>query len=418
MLFKSLLQNEITGTTDLTNPQPWFLSLFGTNTASGEVITPSSSLMVSAVFASVNILGNSVAKLPLHTFRKTASGRERDSSHKVSKLLEKRPNPYQTPFKFKHTAEVHRNLWGNAYINIEWDWDGRPKNLWLLNPAATDPKLDENGKLWYWTRLPNGTLAKLEDTDVIHLTTLSLDGLKGKSMIQIAREQIGSSQAAQKFKGKFFTNGAAPTGVLKVPGQVNPDAKKVIRDEWEKANAGINNAQRVAILDNGLEFQSIGMPLRDAQFIEGMKFDKNEIAAIFNIPPHMLNELGDATFSNVEQLSLNFIGNTMDPILTQYEEEFSFKLFSESEQKRYYLKFNLAKLMRTDHKTRMEFYKGMTDIGAFSINKVLELEDLNGIGEAGDKHRVDLNHISVEIADEYQLAKAKSGLKGGDNGGK
>ena len=152
------------------------------------------------------------------------------------------------------------------------------------------------------------------------------------------------------------------------------------------------------------------MPLKDAQFIEGMKFDKGEIANIFNIPLHMINELDRATFSNIEQQALDFIQNTLSPILIQYEEEFSYKTFSFNEQKRYYLKFNLTSLLRADSKSRAEFYKIMLDTGAFSINKVLDLEDMDGIGEYGDKHRVDLNHVSIEIADEYQLAKANGGV--------
>ena len=194
--------------------------------------------------------------------------------------------------------------------------------------------------------------------------------------------------------------------MLKTAQPLNKEAKDKLRDAWEEANTGLSNAQRIAILDAGLEFEKVGMPLKDAQFIEGMKFDKGEIANIFNIPLHMINELDRATFSNIEQQALDFIQNTLSPILIQYEEEFSYKVFSFSEQKRYYLKFNLTSLLRADQKSRAEFYNIMLDRGVFSINKVLELEDMDGIGEHGDKNRVDLNHVSIEIADEYQLAKA------------
>ena len=197
---------------------------------------------------------------------------------------------------------------------------------------------------------------------------------------------------------------------IKTEQPLNKEAKNKLRDAWEEANTGLNNAQRIAILDAGLEFEKVGMPLKDAQFIEGMKFDKGEIANIFNIPLHMINELDRATFSNIEQQALDFIQNTLSPILIQYEEEFSYKTFSFNEQKRYYLKFNLTSLLRADSKSRAEFYKIMLDTGAFSINKVLDLEDMDGIGEYGDKHRVDLNHVSIEIADEYQLAKANGGV--------
>ena len=412
MLFRNALAPNAE-TTDLKNPAPWFMRMFGHETQSGEKVTVNSALGVPAVYACVNILANGIATLPMQTFKRTKTGREREKKHSVSKLLEKRPNPYQGPFKFKHLIETHRNLWGNAYINIEWGADGRPKGLWLLNPANTDPVVDvDSNELWYHTVLPNGKNVKIWNGDIIHLTALSTDGIKGKSPIQVIRESIGSAQAAQKFKGRFYRNGASTTGVLKVPGMLNPDAKDVVRAEWEKANTGINNAQRVAILDAGLDYQSIQMPLKDAQFVESMKFDKTEITTFYNIPMHMVNELERATHTNIEQQAIDFIRNTLSPIYTQYQEEFTYQLFSEREMERFYIKFNLEALLRADKKTQAEFYKIMLETGVFSINKVLELEDMDGI-EGGDKHRVDLNHISIDIADEYQLARA--GSKGGED---
>lgn len=412
MIFKQALAPKAqTETSDLKNPEPWFLRAFGHSTQSGEKVTVNSALGVPAVYACVNILANGIATLPMQTFKRTKTGREREKKHIVSKLLETRPNPYQGPFKFKHLIETHRNLWGNAYINIEWGADGRPKGLWLLNPSNTEPVVDiTTNELWFHTVLPDGKNVKIWHGDIIHLTSLSTDGVKGKSPIQVIRESIGSAQAAQKFKGSFFRNGASTTGVLKVPGMLNPEAKQVVREQWEEANTGINNAQRIAILDAGLDYQSIQMPLKDAQFVESMKFDKIEIATFYNIPPHMVNELERATHTNIEQQAIDFIRNTLSPIYTQYQEEFTYGLFSEREAQKYYIKFNLEALLRADKKTQAEFYKIMTEIGGYSINEVRELEDRDGI-EGGDKHRVDLNHISIDIADEYQLAK--SGSKGG-----
>ncbi|GIO22437.1 phage portal protein [Oceanobacillus sp. J11TS1] len=414
MIFRQALTPKAqTDTTDLKNPAPWFRRMFGHETNSGEMVTVNSALGVPAVYACVNILANGIATLPMQVFKRTTTGRTRDKKHAVAKLLETRPNPYQGPFKFKHLMETHRNLWGNAYVNIDWGADGRPRALWLLNPAQTEPIVDTaKNELWYHTTLPNGDNVKIWNGDVIHLTSLSTDGIKGKSPIQVIRESIGSAQAAHKFKTRFFRNGASMTGVLKVPGMLNQDAKDVVRDEWEKANTGLNNAQRVAILDAGLEYQSIQMPLKDAQFVESMKFDKTEIATFYNIPMHMVNELERSTHSNIEQRAIDFIRNTLSPIYTQYQEEFTFGLFSEREMLRYYIKFNLETLLRADKKTQAEFYEKMLDKGIFSINEVRELEERDGI-ENGDKHRVDLNHVSLDIADEYQLAK--SGLKGGED---
>lgn len=414
MIFKNALSSRAE-TTDVKNPASWFLKAFGHQASSGETVTVNSALGVPAVYACVNILANSIATLPFQVYRKTATGRERDKKHSVSKLLEKRPNPYQSPFKFKHLIETHRNLWGNAYINIEWGADGRPKGYWLLNPANTEPILDvDTNQLWYHTVLPDGKQVKLGHGDIIHIRSLSTDGIKGKPPIGIAREIIGSSQASQKFKASFFKNGVSTNGFLKIPGMLNPEAKAVIREEWEKANTGINNAQRIAILDAGLDYQSVSMPLKDAQFVESMQFDKKEIATFFNIPLHMVNELERATHTNIEQQAIDFIRNTLSPIFTQYQEEFTYQSFSERELERYYIKANIESLLRADKKTQAEFYAIMLDKGVYSINEVRDLEEKDGI-EGGDKHRVDLNHVSLDIADDYQLAK--SGLKGGEGNG-
>lgn len=414
MIFSNLLsaQNK-RETTDLKNPSPWFMRMFGNMSSSGEQVTVNSALGIPTVYRCVNIKSNAIAMLPFQTFKRTKGGRERERRHVVSKLLEKRPNPYQGPFKFKHLIETHRNTWGNAYVNIDWGIDGRPRALWLLNPSNTEPIVDvKTNMLWYVTTLPNGKQTKIPFHDIIHLTSLSTDGIKGKPPIQVAREAIGSSQAAQKFKGNFYRHGASNSGFLKIPGMLNKEAKDVIRDEWEEANTGIDNAQRVAILDAGLEFENITMPLKDAQFIESMRFDKAEIATMFDVPLHMVNELDRATHSNIEQENLSFIMSTIGPIMSQYEEEFEYRSFTEREQEKYYLKFNLEALLRADKKTQAEFYKIMLSEGVYSINEVRELEEKNGI-EGGDTHRVDLNHVSIDIADEYQLAKSGA-TKGGE----
>jgi HK97 family phage portal protein len=414
MIFRGIFKNQ---TTDLKNPAPWFSSIFGYDSASGEKVTVESSMSVPIVYACVDIKANSLAKLPFQVFRKTKKGRERDSSHPVAKLLEERPNPFLNPFRFKHLLETHRNTWGNAYVNIEWGIDGRPKAYWILDPSKTNPKVDaETNELWYVTTLPDGKRVKIPHWDIIHLTTLSLDGIKGKPPIQVAREAIGSSQASQKFKGKFFANGTAAAGILKVPGQIGKTAKDKVREEWETMYTGINNAQRIAILDAGLEFQSIGMPLKDAQFIEGMKFDKSEIATIFNIPMHMVNELDRATHSNIEQQSLDFILNTLSPVIIPYEQEFAYKSFSELELKRYYTKFNLTSLLRGDSKTRAEYYKMMIESGVMSINEVRALEEQDAI-DGGDKHFVSLNYTTLDLIEEYQRAKSGASQGGGDGNG-
>ena len=213
---------------------------------------------------------------------------------------------------------------------------------------------------------------------------------------------------AQKFTGKFYANGTMSSGVLKVPQPLNPEAKQVIRQEWEKFNNGIDNAHRVAILDAGLDYQSLGIKQCDAQYIETQKFSIAEIARIFNVPPHMLADLERATFSNIEQQSLEFVRDTLSPLLISWEQELQYQLFTEDEivNKKYYFKFNLNSLLRGDSTNRAAYYEKMINLGIYSINEVRELEDKDKI-KNGDKHYMSLNYIDIDLMNEYQKQKVK-----------
>lgn len=399
MIFRNLFKNEVQ-----TWEQPLF-EAFNIPTMSGESVTTENAITIGAVYACVNIKANAIAKLPLQTFKKTKSGRDRETIHRAHYLLEKRPNPYMTPYVFKHTMTVHRNMWGRAYILMVFDGLVL-KELKLLDPARVKEVEDTTGDIWFVYH-EKGNIYKYHHSEIIYLPY----GPHGKSPIEIARETAGTMKAAQKFSGSFYKNGTTTRGFLKVPGQLNKEAKRKLRESWAEQNSGMDNANSVAILDGGLEWVNMSMPLKDAEFIASQKFNISEIARIFNVPLHMLNEMDRATFSNIEHQSMEFIMNTVQPECISIEEEMNYKLFTSNEQKKLYVKFNLTSALRGDSKTRAEFYEKMLDKGVYSINEVRALEEADAI-EHGDKHRVDLNHVSVEIADEYQLGKA--GLKGGE----
>lgn len=410
MFFRNLF-NETSS--DLQTWEQPLADAFGIPSSSGIIISAENSLMVGTIYACVNLKANTIAKLPLQVFKKNKNSRERATLHQVSYLLEKRPNPYQTPFVFKHTVTVHRNLWGKAYIRMAFNNRGEVIGLYLLEPSRTQIVADSDNKLWFLYSDSKGNFKKYDHSEIIYLPYLSTDGINGKSPITIARETAGTMKAAQRLMGSIYESGTMSTSVLKTSEKISPEAKKVLRNSWQEANAGLDNAGKVAILDGGFEYESIPMSLQDAEFVASQKFNIAEIARIFNVPLHMLNELDRSTNNNIEHQSMEFIHNTIQPELVAWEEEMNYKLFTTNEQKKYYVKFNLNSAMRGDSNSRATFYEKMLDRGAFSINKVLELEDMDGIGELGDIHRVDLNHVSIEIADEYQLAKSGA-LKGGD----
>lgn len=409
MFFRDLISS--LPDSDFLNPQGWLVDLFGgEKTASGKNVNGDSALTNSNVYTCASILGGDIGKLPINIYKSKTNGLEKDTSHPVSQILGIRPNPYMSAYTFKELLQVHLATWGNAYAYIEWDWDGRPKYLWPLNPALTDVRIDlENGQIWYFTTLLTGEMLTVPWHDMFHLKLLSRNGLKGLSPISIIREEIGTQESIKQFIGSFYANGTATRGVLKVPTQLSPDAKDKARGEWQKLNSGLTNAHKIAILDAGLDYSSIGMPLEDAQYIETVKMGILEIAKIYKIPAHKLNQLDRATFSNIEQQSLDYAKNTLQPILTQWEQEINYKLFTPSEQKKYYSRFNLTTELRGDSASRSAFYKSMWEVGAYSINDIRELEDRDSIGAEGDKHYVPLN---------YYPAGEPRPAKGGDNGGK
>lgn len=413
MLFRKLeKRNE--DTSDLKNPSKWLIDLIGTkDTYSGENVTTDVAMNIAAVYACIRILSNHVAMLPLNLYQETRGKKKKIHDHPIAKLIEIRPNPYMTPFQFKQTMEAHRQLYGNAYAEIEWGKDGYPKALWILNPLVTKVVMekDNNGNLkkyWVQTSLVNGQVVYLPYESILHIKGLSTNGIVGKSPIDVARETIGIQIAGQKFTGKFYANGTMSSGVLKVPQALNPEAKQVIRQEWEKFNNGLDNSHRVAILDAGLDYQSLGIKQCDAQYIETQKFSIAEIARIFNVPPHMLADLERATFSNIEQQSLEFVRDTLSPLLISWEQELQYRLFTEEEIeiKKYYFKYNLNSLLRGDSTNRAAYYEKMINLGIYSINEVRELEDKDKI-KNGDKHYMSLNYIDIDLMNEYQKQKVK-----------
>lgn len=411
-----LLRNMFTGPADsgtLLNPVDWLIDALKSDGVTAETARKNSN-----VYTCINILADDVGKLPIHTF--SDNGKQAEGmKHPVAKLLYKRPNPLMTPFVFKQTMEYHIGLYGNAIAYIEWGNDGYPKALWPLDPQKTDISLNPvSGQLTYRTTDTSGGRYTLKPEDVLHLHEMSKDGLVGVPKWKTLAEELDSQNAIKKFQSQFYKNGTMTQGALQTDSKISSEAKAKLRTEWEKVNGGMENAGRIAILDMGLKYQSLGMQLDQAQFIETQKFGINEVAKAYRIPPHKLAQLDRATYANAEAMSLDYIKTTLLPIFTLWEQEINFKLFTEKEQEKYYVKFNAAAELRGDSKARAEYYKEMIMSGIYSLNEVREMEEMEGIGEEGDMHLISLNYTDLKLLRELQMAKAKNGtLKGGDEDG-
>ncbi|SEM35005.1 phage portal protein, HK97 family [Mesobacillus persicus] len=375
------------------------------NTNAGEVITNEGALNLSPIYAAVNLKANSLAKLPIHVYRKTEKGRERVYDHPVAQLLSGRVNPLMSTFTFVHLLQTHRGTEGVHYSRINTDRKGKVIGLYPLNPSRVDIVEDISGKIFYVESTKDGKTNVYNQEELLVITYLTTDGITPKSPIDVLRETAGLITAQDRYITSFYSQGTLTRGVLKIPTQLSKDAKDAVRRHWMEANSK-GNEQKVAVLDSGMEFQNITLNLADQEFLASRKFSIEEIARAYNIPLHMLNSLESATFNNIEQMTMSFVMDTLMPEAIAIEQELNYKLFTPSEQKQgLYVKFNLSSAMRADSVARSQFYKTMIEAGIYSINEIRKFEEMNAI-ENGDKHYRSLNFIDIDSADEYQKAKA------------
>lgn len=386
--------------TNLGNPAAWLVDLFGGDTASGEKVNQDTALTFSAVYACIRVLSETIASLPIHVCYKDGDGSKFiDYEHGVHHLISNEPNSIMTSYSFRETLQTHLCLYGNAYAEIKRNGRGEPLSIKLLMPSDVDVYIKDE-KLFYEVTEQNyntGVENKkriVQSKNMIHLTGLSTDGIMGKSPITIARENIGLGLAAQKFGGSFFGNGANVNGILTHPGTLNDVAQKRLKKSWNNSYTGASNGLKTAVLEEGMKYERIGIPPNDAQFIETRKFQVTEIARIFRVPPHMIADLERATFTNIEHQAIEFATHTVRPWLVKWEQELNRKLFGKDESN-YYIRFNIAGLLRGDNKSRSDYYKSLFYIGAYSINDIRSFEDMNKV-EDGDTHFVPTNMMPLE----------------------
>ena len=357
---------------------------FGTS-SSGKAVNEKTALQTTAVYACVRILAETIASLPLHTYRYSPSGKEKAETHPLYYLLHSEPNPEMTSFVFRETLMGHLLLWGNAYAQIIRNARGEVVALYPLMPNRMTVDRDSNGRLFYRYQKSNEdapTLGKdsqvyLAPSDVMHIPGLGFDGLVGYSPIAMAKNAVGLAIATEEYGAKFFANGAAPGGVLEHPGTIKDPQK--VKESWNSAYQGSSNAHRVAVLEEGMKYQAIGISPEQAQFLETRKFQINEIARIFRVPPHMLADLEKSSFSNIEQQSLEFVKYTLDPWVVRWEQAMCRVLLSESEKPTVFIKFNVDGLLRGDYQSRMNGYATARQNGWMSANDIRELENLDRI---------------------------------------
>ena len=389
--------------------------LFG-RTTSGKPVNERTAMQTTAVYACVRILAEAVASLPLHVYEyQDDGGKKLVHDHPLYYLLHDEPNPEMTSFVFRETLMSHLLIWGNAYAQIIRDGAGRVLGLYPLLPDKMDVQRDDRGNIYYvYSRNSdeNPTFKeygniKLKAEDVLHIPGLGFDGLIGYSPIAMAKNAVGMTLACEEYGASFFANGANPGGVLEHPGVLKDPSK--VRESWNSVYRGVNNAHKIAVLEEGMKYQQIGIPPEEAQFLETRKFQINEIARLYRIPPHMVGDLDKSSFSNIEQQSLEFVKYTLDPWVIRWEQSLQRSLLLPGEKGKYFIKLNVDGLLRGDYQSRMNGYAVGRQNGWFSANDIREMENMNPIPDEQGGNLYLINGAMTKLEDAGVFAKTDTG---------
>lgn len=389
--------------------------LFG-RTTSGKPVNERTAMQTTAVYACVRILAEAVASLPLHVYEyQDDGGKKLVYDHPLYYLLHDEPNPEMTSFVFRETLMSHLLIWGNAYAQIIRDGAGRVLGLYPLLPDKMEVQRDDKGNIYYvYSRNSDenpmfqeyGNI-KLKAEDVLHIPGLGFDGLIGYSPIAMAKNAVGMTLACEEYGASFFANGANPGGVLEHPGVLKDPSK--VRESWNSVYRGVSNAHKIAVLEEGMKYQQIGIPPEEAQFLETRKFQINEIARLYRIPPHMVGDLDKSSFSNIEQQSLEFVKYTLDPWVIRWEQSLQRSLLLPGEKGKYFIKLNVDGLLRGDYQSRMNGYAVGRQNGWFSANDIREMENMNPIPDEEGGNLYLINGAMTKLADAGAFAKTDTG---------
>ena len=379
-------------------------SIFWGGSTSGVYVNETTAMQTAAVYACVKVISEAIASLPIHIYRHQENGARVVPNHPLNRLLRIAPNRDMTSFVLFETIMGHLLIYGNAYVQILRDGAGRVTALYPLLPDKMDIFRDDKTREIYYTywrdtdEIQRGEKSGgviLQRENVLHIPGLSFDGMKGYSPIALARNAVGIAIATENYGASFFANGSNPSGVLEHPGSIKkPEA---LRDAWEAIHKGAGKTNKIAVLEDGMKYHTISISPNEAQFLETRKFQLNEIARIFRVPPHMIGDLEKSSFSNIEQQSLEFVKYCVNPWVVRLEQAMSQNLLAPAEQDDLYIKFNLDGLLRGDYETRMKGYSIGIQHGFMSPNDIRRLENMLEIPDelGGNKYMVNGNMIEL-----------------------
>ena len=352
-------------------------------------------LTLTAVWCAIRLLAESVSSLPVSVYSKQANGDKlEDSKSPIYNLVKFKPNYYQNKITFFEFIMLSICTEGNSYVQIVRNNSGTPVQLICLSPSDVTVVINDN-ELFY--QVDGGSV--LDSSDVLHFKTITDDGVTGLSPIDQCAKALNWGVSLEEFGSTFFSNGAKPSSILQTDRALSDTALQRLKTSFNNNYGKLKNSNSTIVLEEGLTFKPISISPEQAQFLSSRQFSIEEVARIFNVPPHMLKDLSKSSFNNIEMQSQEFVTYTLMPYITRIEQEMNLKLFRTNELGKTFIEFNVNGLLRGDVKSRTEAYKTAITNGYMSINEVRQKENMNSI-EGGDKHFMQMNMTTIEKVGE------------------
>lgn len=348
-------------------------------------------LTLTAVWCAIRLLAESVSSLPVSVYSKQANGDKlEDSKSPIYNLVKFKPNYYQNKITFFEFIMLSICTEGNSYVQIVRNNSGTPVQLICLDPSNVSVVVNNN-ELFY--QVDGGSV--LDSSDVLHIKTITDDGVTGLSPISQCAKALNWGVSLEEFGSTFFSNGAKPSSILQTDRALSDTALQRLKTSFNNNYGKLKNSNSTIVLEEGLTFKPISISPEQAQFLSSRQFSIEEVARIFNVPPHMLKDLSKSSFNNIEMQSQEFVTYTLMPYITRIEQEMNLKLFRTNELGKTFIEFNVNGLLRGDVKSRTEAYKTAITNGYMSINEVRQKENMNSI-EGGDKHFMQMNMTTID----------------------
>lgn len=363
---------------NLTNPPDWLVNGFGEPSISGELVTVDKALTVPALYSAVSIICQDIAALPLILYKRLERGKERATKHALYALLHDAPNPEMTSFQFREIAFANIIGWGDFFGQLIWNNRGEIQEIWPLHSGRMEVSRKDGERIYLYTTVQGKRIAFTAD-QILHIPGFGYDGLRGKGIISLARNTIGQSMALERYGNRVLKNDARPSVVLKHPGRLDDsNVLARLRDSWNQAYGGAENAGKAAIIEEGMSVETIGFPAKDAQYIETRRFLIAEIARFLRIPPHMLGDVTSSTSwgTGIEQQEIGYLTHTLRPWMVRFEQGLNKDLLFSWDKGEYFFEHLVDAMLRTDIQTRMTAYATAIQNGIYTPNEVRERENL------------------------------------------